>query len=53
MREGGKEGRERREGEVQCIFSPLFFSLRSRFVNDDWMIDKGFLEVPTKLTSQW
>lgn len=25
----------------------------SRFVNDDWMIDKGFLEMPTKLTTQW
>ena len=34
-------------------FFTSFLSLRSRFVNDDWMIDKGFLEVPTKLTSQW
>jgi cystathionine beta-synthase len=25
----------------------------SRFANDDWMIDRGFIDVPPKMTAQW
>ena len=31
----------------------LVLSFRTKFVSDDWMIDRGYMEVPTELKSQW